>query len=315
MIVSRDSKLDHVVPTGGDVAVLASGFVGEGPVWIHERDELLFSDHRNSVRYRWSEAGGLSPIVENTNRANGMTRNLDGTLLACEHDQLVAFGSSGAADTRKALADHVGGVRINFGADPIVHSSGTIYFTGSTAPSLEDMGLRPTAAGTEFVEPKRDAAGNLNTGGFVAQLKPGEARDAFRVVGDFAVANGIGFSPDESLLYVVDTRLERIRAFPVQGDGSLDLDHQYIFFEFDRDGLVGLCDGMAVDAVGNVYCAAPGGVWVITPEGRHLGTISLGANERHTNCSFGGADWTTLYITTHGALASIELLIPGLPMP
>jgi gluconolactonase len=313
VIVRRRPELDNIVPPGGEVAVLADGLTGEGPVWIHERDELVFSDHRESVRYRWSEATGLAVIAEGTEHGNGMTRDLDGNLVVCERGQLVMIDATGA---RSILADHIDGVPMYFGADPVVGSNGIIYFTGSTARSLEDKGLLPKGDGSvEFVEPKRDSDGNLKTGAFVAMLKPGDRGNAQRLVGDFAVANGLSFSPDQSLLYVIDTRLEHVRTFPVNSDGSLDLERQSIFFEFDRGDLVGLCDGMAVDVLGNLYCAAPGGVWVITSSGEHLGTISVGEHERHTNCGFGGSDWKTLYITTHAALASIKLSVPGIPLP
>jgi gluconolactonase len=74
-------------------------------------------------------------------------------------------------------------------------------------------------------------------------------------------------------------------------------------------------DGMKVDLEGNLYCTGPGGIWIISPAGKHLGTILLGGDRRATNVGWGDDDWKTLYITTFHELARVRLKIPGVPVP
>ena len=82
-----------------------------------------------------------------------------------------------------------------------------------------------------------------------------------------------------------------------------------------KDERPGVPDGMKVDLDGNLYCTGPGGVWIIDPSGKHLGTIALGDGKRATNVGWGGGDWKTLFITTFHELARVRMKIPGVPVP
>jgi len=82
-----------------------------------------------------------------------------------------------------------------------------------------------------------------------------------------------------------------------------------------KDERPGVPDGMKVDLDGNLYCTGPGGVWIIDPTGKHLGTIALGDGKRATNVGWGGGDWKTLFITTFHELACVRMKIPGVPVP
>ena len=128
---------------------------------------------------------------------------------------------------------------------------------------------------------------------------------------DFPLPNGLAFSPDESALYVDDSGQKHIRAFDVLPDGKLT--HSRILVDMASED-PGVPDGLKVDLQGNVFCTGPGGVWILDPAGKHLGTISTGA-KFHTNLAWGGGDWRTLFITTHGTLSRIRLNIPGVPVP
>ena len=130
---------------------------------------------------------------------------------------------------------------------------------------------------------------------------------------DFVVPNGLAFSPDESILYVNDTRRLHIRAFDVQPNGTLALGSDRVFCNVTGSG-PGFPDGMKVDSEGNVYCGGSGGIWIIDPAGNHLGTIVHGATET-TNVAFGGDDWKTLYFTTWHTIGRVQLNVPGIPVP
>jgi gluconolactonase len=133
------------------------------------------------------------------------------------------------------------------------------------------------------------------------------------VVRDFANPNGLAFSPDEKVLYVNDSNrhVKHIRAFDVEANGMLDLGSERLFCDLKGDDRPGAPDGMKVDVEGNVYCTGPGGIWVIDPEGQHIGTVLT----RAVNMAWGGDDWTTLFFTGPTTINRIHLAIPGIPVP
>src|SRR5438093_905182 len=174
-------ELEKIISTSEPIQALADGFGGaqgpaEGPLWWKEGRYLLFSDIHNNKRMKYVPGQGVSLFLEPTNRANGLTRDLQGWLLACEHD------------TRRV------------------------------------------------------------------------------------------------------TRLE------LDGDEP------------------GVPDGMKVDVEGNVYCGGAGGIWIMDPRGKKLGRIMHGAPAT-TNIAFGGDDWKTLYFTSRNHLGSVDVKIPGIPVP
>jgi gluconolactonase len=126
---------------------------------------------------------------------------------------------------------------------------------------------------------------------------------------DWVLPNGLAFSPDESILYINDSRRRYIRAFNVEPTGLLALASDRVFCQMSGDR-PGNPDGMKVDVEGNVYCTGPAGIWVLNPQGKHLGTILTGAT---TNLAWGEDDWRTLFFTTRTTLGRIRLQIPGIP--
>jgi gluconolactonase len=130
---------------------------------------------------------------------------------------------------------------------------------------------------------------------------------------DFVTPNGLAFSPDESILYINDSRRGHIRAFDMQPNGAVALASDRVFCTLKGDR-PGVPDGMKVDVEGNVYCGGAGGIWIMSPSGRHLGTIVHG-QPATTNLAWGGDDWRTLFFTTRNTLGRIQLKIPGIPVP
>jgi gluconolactonase len=281
---------DRIVSADQDVEELGTGFIAaEGPVWWQESDYLLFSDHRGNRRYKWTAETGVTLVKDETQGGNGQTRDRKGRLIVCERiaRRLARFEADGELTV---MANEYRGLPLNSPNDVVVKSDGAIYFTDPGAPAPDRM---------------LDFAG-------VYRLSPDRASLTL-LVRDCVFPNGLAFSPDERVLYLIDTQRQHIRVFDVQPDGMLGRGTDRVFFQFAPSDRPGLNDGMKVDSAGNVYCTGPGGVWVIDPAGRALGIISAGP-KFHTNCAWGGGDWKTLFITTRETLCRIRLNIAGVPV-
>jgi gluconolactonase len=288
------SELDRIVSPDAEVEQLVDGLASdrwpaEGPVWWKEGGYLLFSDIGQDRRMKWSPSEGSSVFQQGTNQANGLTRDLQGRLVACEHGaRRVTRQEHDGSIT--VISYNYKGVRFNRPNDVVVKSDGCIYFSDPGAPAPEcDLDF----AGVYRVTPD---LGNQTL-----------------LVKDFVVPNGLAFSPDESVLYINDTRRRHIRAFDMQPNGMLALASDRVFCDLSGDR-PGVPDGMKVDVEGNVYCGGSGGIWVMDASGKHLGTIVHG-EATTTNLAFGGGDWTTLFYTTWRTVGRIQLKIPGIPVP
>jgi len=290
-------ELDRIVAASEPIQHLADGFGGEqgpaeGPLWWAEGGYLVFSDIHNNRRMKYEPGAGVSLLVEPTNRANGLTRDLQGRLIACEHDsrRVTRLEHDGSITV---VANSFQGHQLNRPNDVVVKSDGCIYFTDpwtkQAAPEQWDL----TFAGVYRVTPD---LGTLSL-----------------LVDDFVLPNGLAFSPDEKLLYINDTRRGHIRSFELLPTGILAKHTDRVFADL-RGGEPGVPDGMKVDVEGNVYCGGAGGIWVMDPHGRKLGRIVHGAPAT-TNIAFGGDDWKTLYFTSRNHLGSIRVKIPGIPVP
>jgi gluconolactonase len=292
-IEQHAAGLERLVDLQQDIEELATGFGGpagpaEGPLWWHDGGYLLFSDIGHNRRMQWAPGVGLSVAQESTNEGNGLTRDRQGRLLACEHlARRVTRQEPDGSLTVAAYNYH--GRRLNRPNDVVVKSDGSIYFT--------DPGLGR-------IESELDFCG-------VYRVAP-DLGSIHVLAWDFVLPNGLAFSPDERILYVNDSRRRHIRAFEVEPTGLLALATDRVFATLHGDR-VGAPDGMKVDVEGNVYCTGPGGIWIFDAAGTHLGIIATGAQT--TNLAFGDADWQTLYFTNWGTLGRIRLRIPGIPVP
>ena len=133
------------------------------------------------------------------------------------------------------------------------------------------------------------------------------------LIDDFIVPNGLMFSPDESILYVNDSRRGHIRSFEVQPNGTLAKQSDKVIIDVNGNE-PGVPDGMKVDIEGNIYTGGSGGLYVFDPNGKKLGIIRHGPSAT-TNLAFGGDDWKTLYFTSRNHLGSVKVNIPGNPVP
>jgi gluconolactonase len=290
-------ELEKIIATSEPIVELADGFGGalgpaEGPVWWKEGGYLLFSDIHNNRRMKYVPGQGVSVFQEPTNRANGLTRDLQGRLLACEHDsRRVARQELDGSLT--VIANSFQGRRLNRPNDVVVKSDGCIYFTDPWTSPLAPEQWDLTFAGVYRVTPD---LGTLSL-----------------LTDDFIVPNGLAFSPDESVLYINDSRRRHIRAFDLLPNGMLAKQTDRVFADLGGSE-PGVPDGMKVDTAGNVYCGGSGGIWIMDARGTKLGRIVHGAPAT-TNLAFGGDDWKTLYFTSRNHLGSVQVKIPGIPVP
>jgi len=291
------SELEKIIAPSEPIQDLAEGFGGtqgpaEGPVWWKEGRYLLFSDIHNDKRMKYVPGQGVTLFKESTNRANGLTRDLQGRLIACEHDSRRVTRQE-LDGSLTVIANSFQGRRLNRPNDVVVKSDGCIYFTdpwtSPAAPEQWDL----TVAGVYRITP------DLGTMSLL--------------VSDFVLPNGLAFTPDEKVLYINDSRRRHIRAFELLPNGTLAKQTDRVFADL-QGAEPGVPDGMKVDVEGNVYCGGAGGIWIFDPNGKKLGRIVHGAPAT-TNIAFGGDDWRTLYFTSRNHLGSVNVKIPGVPVP
>ncbi len=296
VIERLDPALDALVPVDAVIEKLAEGFgFIEGPVWVDDDGGfLLFSDIPGNAIVKWTPDGTvsefLSPVYEGEYEegrnvgSNGITVDSDGQIVFTEHFN--GRISRVAADgTRSVVVDSYEGGRLNSPNDLDYKSDGSLYFTDPPygLPSPEDREL--------------DVNGiyRLSPDGSLIRLaeQPGP--------------NGIAFSPDESRLYVADSSSQLWMVYDVADDGTLG--ESEVLLDASESDESGGADGLKVDERGNLWATGPGGVWVISPDGTHLGTIK--PTEALTNVAFGDADRRTLYMTGRTELYRIRVNVAG----
>lgn len=283
-----------VIAEGAEWKVLASGFgFVEGPVWIDERSSLIFSDIPRGRLMAWHAVDGVREFREEA-APNGNVLDASGRLLTCRHGarDVVRTGVDGSLTV---LATHFEGLRLNSPNDLAVHADGSVWFTDPP------WGLAGQVEGREI-----DWNGvyrlDLGTGTLECVLR------------DHAMPNGIGFSPDSSVLYVADTGGHAshpnlamhgapavVTAYSVAGSSISPIP---LWQTSTR------CDGMAVDEWGRIYTTSREGIVVLAPDtGAILATLPL--PESPANCCFGGEDGRTLFVTARTSLYSVQTIARG----
>jgi gluconolactonase len=295
----KSQLLEELIDPAAEVERVATGFMfTEGPIWNKQEEFLLFSDMPGDVRRRWSEVTGVQDVMRPSNKCNGMVYDRQGNLLVCEHvtSSLVLERADG---TRVTLASHYGGHELNSPNDVVTRSDGTIYFSDPSYGRVPGFGL------------ERDQ--DLSFQG-VYRLAPGGGEPDLVVDPDeFEQPNGLCFSPDESLLYVNDSPGALIHVYDAQPDGTLA--NGRVFFEGIGSGVIeeGIPDGMKCDERGNIWVTGPGGVWVISAAGEHLGVVEVPENVG--NLAWGGAGWRTLWMPSSTSLYRVGTKVASAPLP
>jgi gluconolactonase len=316
-IIERlDPGLDAIVPAGATLQQVATGYTWtEGPIWTHD-GFLLFADiTSNSIRKVTADGTasvfmqpsgykGSAPYGGPEPGSNGMTLDSRGRLSVAGHAQrdVWRLESLDSKAQITILADSYQDKKLNSPNDLVYRSDGSLYFTDPP------YGL-PAQSDTDPTK-ELQVNGVYRIPGALQQA-PGAppARDKLQLlIKDLPRPNGLVFSPDEKYLYVANTEPNPVwMRYRVEPDGTVT--DGKVFLDASSDKRIGKPDGMKVDKSGNLYCAGPAGVWIVSPEGKHLGTIVM--PERMANLNWAGADNRTLYITASTSVYRITLKIPG----
>jgi len=322
-VVRLDPALDDLVSPDARLERVIGGFgFTEGALWVQagERGHLLFSDIPANVIYKWTPGDDKASVHLDRSgytgqdiwrvgfiQTNGKDRNdplfeefpmigSNGLTLDREGRLIIATWAGRSIDRiekdgkRTVLADRYEGKRFGGTNDVIVKKDGSIYFTDTFG------GLR-----LREKDPKKE----LDFNG-VYRLKDGVVT---LIVNDIPNTNGLAFSPDEKYLYANGSRDRYVKRYDVLADGTVA--NGRMFIDLSKEQAPGITDGMRVDVKGNLWETGAGGVWIISPEGKHLGTILT--PELAANVEFGDADRKTLYIAARTSIYRIRVNIPGLP--
>lgn len=297
------SELTAVMDTTAIPEILGEGYEwSEGPVWVSSENMLLFSDIPNNSIMKWTEQNGVELYLKPSGYtgkgsftgkeggSNGLLIDKEGNLVLCQHgDRRVAVMESPLsqpASVFRTLADRYDGKRFNSPNDAVFDKAGNLYVTDppyGLPGYMDDPGKEISFQGVYKVKPD----------GQVLLL-----------VDSLTRPNGIGLSPDEKTLYVANSEgsMARWYAFDVNGDS---INNARVFFSTDfQDDQPGAPDGLKVAATGHLFATGPGGVWILSPNGKALGRIRI--PEATANCALSpGGEY--LFTTSDMYLLRIRL--------
>jgi gluconolactonase len=311
-----DPSVDQIVPTTAVLERVATGFNKwtEGPVWTHQ-GSLLFAEIPSNSIIQWvpgqtasvfmhpSGYTGSEPFKGPEPGSNGMTLDARGRVTVAGHAGRTVWRLEALNPRAQVtvLADSYQGKKLNSPNDLVYKSDGSLYFTdppyGLPTQSDNDPGKELQVNGVYRIRA-------------ALQQKPGAPPDRDKlqlVIKDLGRPNGLAFSPDEKYLYIAESGKNLWMRYRVQPDGSVT--DGTVFLDASSDPAIGGPDGLRVDTKGNVYGSGPGGVWIISPDGKHIGTIKV--PERVSNVAWGDKEGKTLYITASTSVYRIQLNIPG----
>jgi gluconolactonase len=302
-----DARLDSVIAADTKIEKLAGGFqFTEGPVWVNPTGApgdgyLLFSDPNNNTIYRYTADGGVFVFRPKSGYSgadigeygqpgsNGLALDAQGRLTVNEHGRrrVVRIEKNGVVTV---LADNYQGKRLNSPNDLVYRSDGSLYFSDP-----------PFGLPKFFDDPRKE----LPFSG-VYRWKDGNLTLLSK---DLTGPNGLAFTPGERFLYVTnwDEKKKAVMRYPVRPDGTLDAGR--VFFDMGAAPEPEALDGIKVDRAGNLFVSGPGGVWIISPDGKHIGMIQ--APELPANMAWGDDDGRTLYMTARTGLYRIRVLTGG----
>ena len=298
-----DSDMGLFVSKESKIEVLASGFSwAEGPVWVPKLNGVLFTDVPKNKAYLWTERQGLSVFLDpsgmtnhaphsSNEGANGLVLDSNGALVLCQHgDRRVArLKDDWQLDppSYETVIDHFEGKWLNSPNDIVFSKNGDLFFTDPPygLDQQDDDILKELDFNGIFKWSKNEGIVLLNK--------------------TLSRPNGIAFSRDEKTVYIGNSDRENliIAAFDYI-DGAFK--NKRVFFNSKnilRKG-PGSFDGLKVHSSGTIFATGPGGVLVISSEGKHLGTIRPG--KATANCAFDAAE-DYLYLTSTDVLARIKL--------
>ncbi|HEX8553921.1 MAG TPA: SMP-30/gluconolactonase/LRE family protein [Sphingomonas sp.] len=306
-IQQLDSGLNTVIDAAAPIEVLGRGYGwAEGPLWIRRRNWLLFSDVPGNTIWRWRQQEGLDvfmrpsglappvPAAFNEAGANGLALDGNGQLVIADSGNRAVVRVDLDSRRKTILAGRYAGRRFNSPNAIVVARNGTVYFTD------------PPYA---FKDPDRSPLRELEFQGLYRLDPDGRLHLLDR---SHRRPNGVALSPDQRTLYLAlsDEQRPELLAYPLDAQGMPGAPR--LFHDMRAHlatGAPGLPDGIAVDRTGRLFATGPGGVHVLTPDGRLLGIITTG--KAVANCCFGGPDGRTLFMTSHDMLVRVRTRTAG----
>ncbi len=299
-----DPAFDALIAADAVVENLGSGFRwSEGPVWEPKQGALLFSDVPENRVYRWKDGEGISVFLEPSGftgevyngrerGSNGLTLDAQGRLILCQHGDRRVARLAADGKSFETIVDQFDGKRFSSPNDLCYDKAGNLYFTDPPYGLPSD-----TKQETAF-----NGVYRLGTDGKLTVMDK-----------DLSRPNGVALSPDEKTLYVGSTEGKEpfVKSYTLKADGTVA--SSKIFFDgaelMTRTKRRGGFDGLRVDASGNVWTSGPGGILIISPAGKHLGSILT--SRPTANCAFGDADHQMLYITSNESLLRVRTRVKG----
>ncbi|MDP3580547.1 MAG: SMP-30/gluconolactonase/LRE family protein [Ignavibacteria bacterium] len=280
LLVTSIAFSQSPIPKNAKLEKISTGHVFvEGPVW-KDGVGLLFSDMGLNSICKWNPESGTTVFMKPSFVSNGLTYDNDGKLVMMQTGLRRIARLEKDGTTQTSLTDKFEGKRFNSPNDIVVKSSGSIFFTDP------DFNI----PGGEKAELSIKGIYRLGINGSLKLLDD-----------TFDKPNGICFSPDEKKLYVCESPKAIVYTWDVVDDSTVA--NKNLFYAIPEKGYA---DGMKTDHAGNLYCTGPGGVWVISPDGKLLDKIAT--PETPTNCNWGDADRKTLYITAQTSVYRIRLV-------
>lgn len=303
-VIRLDPRFDKLVPLNVKVERIVSGRAWvEGPVWNRKEKYLLFSDIPTNSIIKWQEGKGTSVFLKPsgyTGKApfdgpepgsNGLAYDPEGCLVSAEHGDR-RIGRLEANGKKITLVDRYEGKRINSPNDVVFRSNGDLYFTDP-----------PFGLPKSYDDPRKETP-------FQGVYKYSKDGKLTLLTNDIKAPNGIAFSPDEKKLYIsnADPANAVWMVYDVKADGTIENGKVLFNATAWTKSKPGVPDGMKVDREGNIFGAGPGGIHVISPNGKHLGSIETGVP---TGNLAWGEDGASLFITSNTNVYRLKLTTKG----
>ena len=299
-VARMDPALDAVIAPGTVVEKVAGDFqFVEGPLW--RKGEIWFADLVGNKLYAvgadgrarviMDKSGGLQETAPNSYQgSNGMTVDKDGSVLMAQHGLRRIARVADDLTVTTLVERNSNGAHLNSPNDMAFAPDGALWFTD---PPLGLVG--------QDKDPAKEAKFNA-----VYRYKDGKA---VAVITDLTRPNGIAFSPDGTKLYVSNSAPEMfVNVYDVGPNGTVSKARKFLSYPAPLPDDVP--DGLKVDSKGNVWTTGPGGIRIVTPEGKVLGQIKT-PDKAQSNIAFGGEDWRTVYITASTNVYRLKAAIPG----
>ena len=284
----------------GEERKLCGGFgFTEGPIWVAADNALVFSDIPGNTMHRWRPGQSEAEVYRKPSGwSNGMTLDRDGRLVVCEHGgRRVSRGAYANPGVTDSVAISWSGKQLNSPNDVVIHSSGAIFFTD---PAYGVDSGRVPAFGSPGQQQELDFQG-------VYRIDPDGSLHLVVPEG-FSQPNGLAFTPDESALYIGDSQERLTWRYVMNSD--LSLGERTLFLDQRGDSRRGAPDGMKVDTDGRLWTTGAGGVSVHAADGKYLGVFE--SPEHAANLTFGGPNFSTLFLTTGTTVHAVETKVRGL---